>query len=73
MENKNIKPMMVDIKDLQMITGLSKNKAMQLGIDAGAVVHLGIRRTLYNVQKVQEYINSKTYDESGDPSTTTER
>lgn len=61
MENINIKPIMVDIKDLQMITGLSKNKAMQLGIDAGAVVHLGIRRTLYNVQKIQEYINSKTY------------
>ena len=63
MENKvnaNMRPLMVDIKDLQIITGLSKNKAMQLGIDAGAVVNLGIRRTLYNVQKVQEYINSKT-------------
>lgn len=63
MENKvnaNMRPLMVDIKDLQVMTGLSKNKAMQLGIDAGAVVHLGIRRTLYNVQKVQEYINSKT-------------
>ena len=66
MENKNIKPLMVDIKDLQTITGLSKNKAMQLGIDAGAVVRLGIRRTLYNVQKVQEYINSKTIDSAGD-------
>lgn len=68
MENNNIKPLMVDIKDLQIITGLSKNKAMQLGIDAGAVVRLGIRRTLYNVQKVQDYINSKTINDAGDTS-----
>ena len=68
MENNNIKPLMVDIKDLQIITGLSKNKAMQLGIDAGAVVRLGIRRTLYNVQKVQDYINSKTINGAGDTS-----
>lgn len=51
---------MVDIKDLQTMTGLSKNKAMQVGKDADAVVRLGIRRTLYNVQKVQSYINSRT-------------
>ncbi len=55
-----VKQMMVDIKGLQVITNLSKNKAMQLGKDADAVVHLGIRRTLYNVQKVQDYINSRT-------------
>ena len=60
MDNKNLKPM-------QLMTGLSKNKAMQLGADAGAVVRLGIRRTLYNVQKVQDYINSHTVDGSGDP------
>ncbi len=54
------KPIMVDIKGLQAMSGLSKNKAMELGKDADAVVHLGIRRTLYNVQKVQDYINSRT-------------
>ena len=60
MENKVFNPIMVDIKDLQTMTGLSKNKAMQVGKDADAVVRLGIRRTLYNVQKVQSYINSRT-------------
>lgn len=60
MENRYFNPIMVDIKDLQNMTGLSKNKAMQVGKDADAVVRLGIRRTLYNVQKVQSYINSRT-------------
>ena len=60
MENRYFNPIMVDIKDLQTMTGLSKNKAMQVGKDADAVVRLGIRRTLYNVQKVQRYINSRT-------------
>lgn len=58
--NKTINPIAVDIKDLQAMLGLSKNKAMQVGQDADAVIHLGIKRTLYNVEKVREYINSKT-------------
>ena len=62
MENKkqNYTPLMVDIKGLQAMTGLSKNKAMELGKNAGARVSLGIRRTLYNVQAIQYYINNKT-------------
>ena len=57
---KTYSPLMVSITSLQEMTGLSKNKAMQLGKDADAVVRLGIRRTLYNVQKVQSYIDSRT-------------
>lgn len=57
---KAYNPIMVDIKGLQAMTGLSKNKCLQLGKDAGARVELGIRRTLYNVQAIQYYINSKT-------------
>lgn len=56
---------MVDVKDLQTMTGLSKNKAMQLGKDANAIVRLGIRRTLYNVQKVQAYINANSGTDNG--------
>ena len=59
-EQKNINPLMVDIKGLQAMTGLSKNKAMELADKANAKVALGIRRTLYNVQAIQYYINSKT-------------
>lgn len=56
----NYPPLMVDIKGVQAMTGLSKNKAMELANDAGARVSLGIRRTLYNVQALQHYINTKT-------------
>lgn len=55
-----IAPITTDINGVMAMTGLSKNKAMQLGNDAGAVVKLGIRRTLYNVAKIQAYIDSKT-------------
>lgn len=57
---KIYEPITVDIKGLQEITGLGKNQALKLGIDSGARVELGIRRTLYNVEKVREYLNSKT-------------
>jgi hypothetical protein len=59
-ETKNVNPLMVDIKTLQTMTGLSKNKAMELANKANAKVNLGIRRTLYNVQAIQYYINSNT-------------
>ena len=65
-ETMNIKPIAVDIKTLQMMLGLSKVKAMQVGKDAGAVVNLGIKRTLYNVEKIQNYINSKSSSNTND-------
>lgn len=65
-EKTAINPLMVDITDLQTMTGLSKNKAMELADKAGARVSLGIRRTLYNVQAIQYYINSRTGVEEND-------
>lgn len=58
--NSNITPIAVDVKTLQAMLGLSRMKAMQVGQDAGAVINLGIRRTLYNVDKVKEYINKNS-------------
>lgn len=55
-----IEPISVDIIDLQKMLGLSKNVCMQIGKDSNAVINLGIRRTLYNVQKIKEYMDSKT-------------
>ena len=59
-ETKKYTPIMVDIKDLQDMLGVSKNVAMRIGQEAGAVVRLGIRRTLYNVEKVKAYIDNHT-------------
>lgn len=66
MEKNTYNPITVDIKGLQSITGLGKNNAMQIGKDADAVVRLGVRRTLYNVQKIQEYINNHTGTSNND-------
>lgn len=59
-DNARYNPIAVDVKGVMQMFGVSKNTAMQIGKDAGAVVHLGIKRTLYNVSKLQEYANSKT-------------
>lgn len=57
---KKYDPLTVDIKGLQSITGLGKNQALKVGVDSGARVELGIRRTLYNVEIVKAYLDSKT-------------
>lgn len=58
--NDNVTPLAVDITDLQKMTGLGRNNAMKLAQDADAVINLGLRRTLYNVDKVKTYLDSKT-------------
>ena len=47
----------VDIKGLQGMCGVGRKTAAKIGEDAGAVIRIG-RRKLYNVQKVQEYMNA---------------
>lgn len=47
----------VDIKGLQSLCGVGRNTAAKIGEDAGAVIRIG-RRKLYNVQLVQEYMNT---------------
>ena len=51
-------PIAVDITGLQALLSVGKNTALQIGKDAGAVVHVGRKRTLYNVSKIKEYINA---------------
>lgn len=57
----NVNPILVDITGLRNLCGgVSKETAWKIAEEANAKVNLGIRRTLYNVQAVQYYINSKT-------------
>ena len=61
---EHIQPIAVDIYGgLLLIPGISKNTFIKLAKDADAVIHLGIRRTLYNVQKIQHFLNSRTGEE----------
>lgn len=50
---------MVSIEELQDMLSVGRNTAKQIGIDAGASVKVG-RRRLYNVSKVEEYMNRLT-------------
>ena len=47
----------VDIKELQEIISLGKANCMKIGSDAGAVIRIG-RRTLYNIDKILDYMDS---------------
>ena len=49
----------VDINGLQAMLSLGRNTTAEIGEKAGAVIKIG-RRRLYNVKKVEEYINSIT-------------
>lgn len=49
----------VDINGLQALLCVGRQSATQIGKDAGAVLHIG-RRTLYNVPKIERYIESLT-------------
>lgn len=52
----------VDINGLQTMLSVGKNTAATIGEQAGAVIHVG-RRKLFNVAKVEHYMNALT--ESG--------
>lgn len=49
----------VGIKELQQMLGLGRVNADAIGEKAGAVIRVGTRK-LYNVEKVEEYLNSIT-------------
>ena len=58
----NAERITVDIKALQEMLNLGKNKAMEIGKKSGAVIHLSSRRTLYSVEKIKKYMESLTED-----------
>lgn len=53
----------VGIDQLQSMLGVGKNTADKIGKDAGAVMHVG-RRKLFNVSKVQRYLDQISGEES---------
>ena len=53
----------VNMDKLQAMLGVGRNTANKVGKDAGAIIHIG-RRKLFNVKKVQDYLDQKTEEES---------
>lgn len=49
----------VDINGLQAMLSIGRNTAAEIGEKAGAVIRIG-RRKLYNVSKIEDYMNKLT-------------
>ena len=47
----------VNINELMAMTGTGRGSAEKIAAAAGAVIRIG-RRKLYNVQKIQQYMNN---------------
>lgn len=50
---------LMDTDELRTYTSLGRNKAMELGINAGAKIKIG-KRTLWDRTKIDQYINELT-------------
>ena len=55
---KEIEPIIVDIKGLQTILRIGRNRARDIGRDANAEIRLSKRCLRYDVEKVKTYIRS---------------
>lgn len=53
---RNYTPVMVDVIGVTQMFSVGRNTAMKIGKEAGAVTKLG-RRTLYNVKKIEKYLD----------------
>ena len=62
--SNSIYPITVDVKGLMQLFGIGRNTAMKIGKEAGAVIRLGPRKTLYNVERVRQYLEQRM---EGDP------
>lgn len=65
-QNPNYK-IMVDIKGLQDMLSCGRSSADQIGESAGAVIRIG-RRKLYNIRKIESFLDNHTFIDKGDAS-----
>ena len=47
----------VGVDELKKMLSVGRNTALKIGIDANAKIKVG-RRTLYNVEKIKDYMSS---------------
>lgn len=58
-------PITTNVQGVMALFGVGRNTAIQIGKKAGAVIHLGTRRTLYSVEKIQAYMEGLAGDGEG--------
>ena len=52
-------PITVRSKDLMKMLGVGRTTALKIGKDANAIIRLSGNCTLYDVQKIKEYLEKK--------------
>ena len=59
MKKHTIDPAVLNINQLQLYLGLSKNKAQEFGEDAGALVHLSEKRIGYLKSRIDNELERR--------------
>ena len=54
-----ITPITTDVQGIMAMFGIGRNTARKIGEEAGAVIRISTRRTLYSVEKIRTYMESK--------------
>ena len=55
--NDDVRPLTVTTEDLRRMLGCGRDNAIRIATEAGARIEIG-RRVLWNVDKVQKYLDS---------------
>ena len=56
---KSCVPVTVDVKGVMQLFGIGRNKAREIGEQAGAVIRISSRRTLYSVERIKNYLEQQ--------------
>ena len=56
---KSCVPVTVDVKGVMQLFGIGRNKAREIGQNAGAVIRISERRTLYSVERIKNYLEQQ--------------
>lgn len=54
-----MQPLTVDVKGVMKLFGVGKNKAYEIGKEAGAEVRIG-RRLLFSIKRLEGYLEEQT-------------
>ena len=60
MREKNDRvPITTDVRGVMQLFGIGRNKAREIGEQAGAVIRISSRRTLYSVERIKNYLEQQ--------------
>ena len=58
-EIKSCVPVTTDVRGVMQLFGIGRNKAREIGEQAGAVIRISSRRTLYSVERIKNYLEQQ--------------